>query len=369
MRREDCKGMSLLRLAGVTVAPFFIIACTEEMIEEKVVNPESVGESLYFDVNLSEPPGQSCASCHLPEAGFADPDQDMPTSEGAVAGLFGNRNTPSASYAAHIPEFQLISSNFGRDRYLGGQFWDGRASTLEEQAEGPFLNPVEMNNASKADVIAKIKASSYAEEFEDIFGAGALDDVETAYTQATEAIAAFERTVQFSPFTSKFDAEQQRLESFTQSEESGQNIFDSRCGRCHSSNRVISVEVFSDFQYRNIGVPANPNNPFLDMDSSFNPEGAAFIDLGLGAVVNDPRQNGKFRTPNLRNIENTAPYMHNGVFQTLEEVIDFYNRRDIDNIQPEVDQNVDNSFRMGEMNLSESDVQDLLAFLKTMTDR
>jgi len=170
--------MSLIKLASAITLPLLIIS----WIEEKAIYPESVGGSLHFSDNLSETASQSCASCHLPEAGFAAPDQDMPTPEGAVADLWVNRNTPTTSYAAHIPEFQLISLNLGGDTYLGGQFWDGRASTLKDQTEGPFLNTIEMNNANKAEVFTKIEASNYSEEFEIVFGAGALDDVETAYT-------------------------------------------------------------------------------------------------------------------------------------------------------------------------------------------
>ena len=115
------------------------------------------------------------------------------------------------------------------------------------------------------------------------------------------------------------------------------------------------------------GVPANPNNPFLALDPTLNPDGFTFADLGLGGVLGDAGENGKFRTPTLRNIDSTAPYMHNGVFDSLAEVIDFYNRRDLDAIVPEVDQNVDNGGNIGNLNLSPAEIADLIAFLQTLT--
>jgi len=326
---------------------------------------QNLGEALYFDENLSNPPGQSCASCHLPGAGFADPDSHFPTSEGVIAGRFGNRNSPTASYAAFIPDFHFDA---GSNQFVGGQFLDGRAATLEEQAQGPFLNALEMNNASKAEVIDKVKSAAYASDFETVFGAGALDNVDSAYLQIAEAIAAFERTDTFSPFNSKFDAVQNGLAIFTLAEQNGQNLFNGKaqCARCHST--PTGEQVFSNFSYRNIGTPANPNNPFLFLDASLNPDGTAFVDTGLGGVIGDARSIGRFRVPTLRNINETAPYMHNGVFNTLEEVIVFYNRRDLDGITAEVNQNVNDAANIGELGLTDAEIQDLIAFLQTLSD-
>ncbi len=154
----------------------------------------NLGERLYFDSNLSEPAGQSCASCHLPGAGFADPDRELPVSRGVHPDRFGNRNTPSAAYALYSPRFHFDPLE---NAYIGGQFWDGRADTLEEQAKGPFLNPVEMANADQAAVIEKIRKATYAGEFRAIFGAGSLRNVATAYEFVAQAIAAFERSKSF----------------------------------------------------------------------------------------------------------------------------------------------------------------------------
>ena len=360
-------------MVSVLLISTFVISLTgcsteglTETDAETVTAIQSLGEKLYFDENLSNPPGQSCASCHLPTAGFADPDSHFPTSEGIITGRFGNRNSPTASYAAFIPEFHFDA---GSNQFIGGQFADGRAASLEEQAQGPFLNALEMNNADRSEVIDKLRASSYAADFEAVFGVGALDDVDTAYVQISEAIAAFERTEIFSPFNSKFDAVQNGTDTFTPAERNGEALFNGKaqCARCHST--PFGEQVFSNFTYRNIGVPANPNNPFLHLDVSLNPDGTDYVDTGLGGVTGDARRLGRFRTPTLRNINETAPYMHNGVFNTLEEVINFYNRRDVDDVTAEVSDNVNDAANIGELGLTDSEVQDLISFLQTLSDR
>ncbi len=328
----------------------------------------ALGQQIYFDENLSDPVGQSCASCHLPSAGFADPDANFPVSEGAVDGRFGARNTPTASYAAFIPAFGFVLDRAG-GHYRGGQFWDGRASTLELQAQGPFLSQLEMNMADNSAVIDAIRKADYATDFGSVFGDAALDDVDRAYEQVAAAIAAFERSGEFAPFDSRFDAVVAGADVFTPAEQNGRALFNGRanCNRCHSSGRGPD-QVFSDFGYHNIGVPANPDNPFLTLPLALNPDGNSFVDKGLGAVLDETDQNGKFKTPTLRNAALTAPYMHNGVFDTLEEVVEFYNRRDVDGVVPEVEQNVDNTGNIGNLNLTPGEIRDLVAFLQTLSD-
>jgi cytochrome c peroxidase len=170
---------------------------------EAVAEKAALGRLLFFDATLSEPAGQSCASCHDPGAAFTDPDRAQPTSKGAHRNLFGNRNTPSAMYMAFSPAFHFDKAE---GHYVGGQFWDGRAATLEEQAKGPFLNPVEMANRGRRAVVEKVRRAAYAPEFEAAFGKGALDDVERAYDRIAAAIAAYERTTELAPFTTRHDA-------------------------------------------------------------------------------------------------------------------------------------------------------------------
>lgn len=352
----------------VLASSVLLVACEQTDVEtlnnSEDVSLESLGEKIYFDTNLSSPAGQSCASCHLPEAGFADPDDHFPVSEGVISGRFGNRNAPTASYAALIPEFNF---NADTNQFEGGQFWDGRASTLEDQAQGPFVNVLEMNNTQQG-VIDSIRKSDYAEDFKTVFGENSLDDVATAYVQVSQAIAAFERTSLFLPFTSKFDAVRNGDDVFTIAEQRGMNIFNgkARCNVCHSIQD--EQPVFTNFSYHNLGVQANPDNPFYNLDSSLNPDGTSFVDLGLGGVLNDTNENGKFRVPTLRNITDTAPYMHNGVFNTLREVLDFYNTRDINPLQPAAEVSANKNNRIGNLGLTDDEIEDLIAFLETLSD-
>ncbi len=369
--RLDISTSSFKPVLVITLLAWMLGACGSSDTSRETASNTMVdlGERIYFDENLSNPPGQSCASCHAPEAGFADPDSHLPVSEGVVANRFGARNSPTASYASLIPGFGFRLNRNGNGIYFGGQFLDGRAGTLELQAQGPFLNPLEMNMADRAAVIEQVRSADYAAEFESLFGEAALDDVDQAYEQLSSAIAAFERSDRFAPFNSKFDAVIAGDAIFSGSEANGFALFNGRadCRRCHSTP-ANQAQVFSNFEYRNIGTPANPDNPFLALDASLNPDGANFIDAGLGSVLDDANENGKFRTPTLRNIALTSPYMHNGVFNTLQQVVEFYNRRDIDNVSPEVAQNVDVARNIGNLGLSPGEVQDIVAFLETLSD-
>lgn len=337
---------------------------------------EQLGRNLYFDLELSEPAGQGCVSCHHPDFGFADPDQFLPVSEGVIIGRFGTRNSPSAAYAVFFPEFTL------KGGIQGGQFWDGRAANLTEQAKGPFLNPVEMNNTSKEQVIAKICARPYAGDFETVCGPNACDPINTeaVYHCMAASIAAFEGTSELNKFTSKFDAVQAGLAVFTAQEERGMALFEGRgkCAHCHTSKVGGGAPVvFTDFKYHNIGVPKNSGFPF----------DPAFVDLGLGgrADINDPREYGRFKTTHIRNIELTPPYMHNGVIKTLKQIVHFYNTRDVLPMcdpalgsedpnfgttcwpPPEVSANMDSSF-VGDLGLTDAEEDDIVAFMLTLTD-
>jgi len=322
---------------------------------------EQLGKLIYFDANLSEPAGQSCASCHTPGAGFADPDQNLPVSEGVIPGRFGGRNSPSSAYASFFPEFSYT------DEAVGGQFWDGRAANLTEQAKGPFLNPVEMNNPDEATVIVKIAASDYAELFEQVFGTGALQDVPRAYHQMATAIATFESSQEVNTFTSKFDAVQAGLANFTRQERRGRMLFNgrARCSQCHTADGMMgggntgTPVLFTDFRYHNLGLPKNLEFPMTD-----NP-----VDIGLGGVLGIEAENGKFKTPHLRNIALTAPYMHNGLLKTLKDVVHFYNTRDIEGLwpEPEVAENV-NTTLLGDLGLSNAEEDAIVAFMMTLTD-
>jgi len=332
-------------LAGVQVAGVQVYAAD-------LTDKQRLGKRLFFDQGLSEPAGQSCGSCHLPRAGFADPNRNIPVSEGVIAGRFGNRNTPSAAYASFTPGFTDLAIGA-----IGGQFWDGRAPNLTEQAKGPFLNAVEMNNTSEAQVVTKVENAAYARLFESVYGPNAFANIDVAYNNIADAIAAYENSHELNPFASKFDRVQQGLETFTAQEQQGLDLFTgrARCSICHTiDSRTV---VFSDHRYHNIGLPKNREFPMGN-----NP-----VDLGLGAITNSQADNGRFKTPTLRNISVTAPYMHNGVLKTLSDVVSFYNIRDSGAFgQPEVANNINNV--IGDLQLTADEEVAIVAFLRSLRD-
>ena len=293
-----------------------------------VTNPMTVegvdlGRRLFFDTLLSEDNTQSCASCHAPENAFTDTDQ---FSDG-VAGIFGSRNS--------MPLFNL-AWNFD-ERFT----WDGKEITLERQAFEPVTNPIELHNNWNDVVLALQNHPQYPDLFEKAFGSRTIDS-----SLVTRAIAQFERTLISGD--SRFDKHLRNELTLTSAELEGFTIFmdENRgdCFHCHGSD----------------------NNP-LWTDNSFHNNGLdeSFTDLGLGAVTGDPSDNGKFKTPSLRNLKFTAPFMHDGRFATLDEVIDHYSEGlkhspTIDPLMKKVDQ--------GGVQLSEEDKANLKAFLLSLSD-
>ncbi|MDW7775040.1 MAG: cytochrome c peroxidase [Methanosarcinales archaeon] len=365
------------KVIWISVAIILLIAASESAAA--LTPQEQLGKNLFNDLNLSEPAGQGCVSCHHPDAGFADPDQNLPVSEGVIPGLFGTRNSPSAAYAVFNGQFTLKSG------IMGGQFWDGRAANLTEQAKGPFLNPVEMANPNRSTVIGKIEVSTYSGLFKEVCGLEAFDpaNVDSSYQCMAEAIAAYEGTDELNKFTSKFDAYKAGMVELTPLEDQGRRLYSGsgKCGHCHPDKSTGKAPiVFSDFKYHNIGTPKNSEFPFTLL-----PPG--FVDLGLGGpdALNDPRQNGRFKTSHLRNIDMTPPYMHNGVLKTLKEVVHFYNTREVLPmcdpalgtldpgfgttcwVAPEVAANMDSSF-MGNLGLTPAEEDAIVAYMETFTD-
>lgn len=346
-----------------------------------------LGRLLFFDATLSEPAGQSCASCHAPARAFTDPDTARPTSKGVDPRRFGSRNAPSAMYMAFSPAFHFDPKE---EHYVGGQFWDGRAATLEEQAKGPFLNPLEMANPDKRAVVEKVRRAAYAGLFDKVYGKDALKDVDPAFERIVAALAVYERGPEFRPFSSKYDAWLAGKAKLTKQELRGLKLYEDEkkgnCAACHPSQRGPKGEppLFTDFTYDNLGVPRNPANPFYGQDKAHNPDGARFVDRGLGGAVKKPAEDGKFKVPTLRNIARTAPYMHNGYFTTLRGAVAFYNDRDVRKRcpqdlpedealkrrcwpAPEVAANV-NTEELGRLGLTEREIDDIVAFLRTLDD-
>lgn len=331
---------------------------------------QELGRAIFFDASLSEPAGQSCASCHAPDAGFASPNAAI--LEGAVPGRFGNRTPPTIAYAAFTP---ILHWDKVEKTYSGGQFRDGRAADLVEQAKGPLLNPVEMNNPDIDSVCRKIAAGSYAADFSRAF-AEKLDCASNGVSRMLQALSAYESGPEVNPFSSKYDLALAGKVQLTVQEVRGYRLFqgEAKCEKCHPSSPGPRGEppLFTDFGYDNIGAPKNAKNPFYAQPKDFNPDGTAYVDGGLGAFLKKPAEWGKFRSPSLRNIsvnEASRAYMHNGSLVGLREVLAFYNKRDIEpeHWAPEVADTV-NKDDLGDLKLSNQDIEDLLAFLRTLTD-
>jgi len=341
---QDPQGLSEVRTSKASMAG------------RTLTQKETLGKKLFFDKNLSTPTGQACADCHSPETGFANPNADYPVSQGVHKDRFGNRNDLPAAYAAFSPTFHY-DANEGL--YVGGQFWDGRAADLAEQAKGLFLNPLEMSNPDAKAVVEKVCKSEYADLFRKVFGKATFDDPNKAFDMVAEAIAAYEKSSELNQFNSKYDLYLAGKVALTEQERRGLELFEDEekgnCAVCHPNQPGAdgTPPLFTDFTYDNLGVPQNPENPFYYLPKNLNPNGVYFVDLGLGDVINKPSENGKFKVPSLRNVAKTAPYLHNGIFKNLRQVVVFYNTRDVGPWPPpEVRMNV-NHDELGDLGLSE----------------
>jgi cytochrome c peroxidase len=343
--------------------------CKEESPIETSLSKVQVGKLIFFDSNLSNPIGQSCASCHNSNVAFTDPNHSD-ISPGVVDGLFGNRNAPTVSYSKYSPALYYSNTD---STYIGGLFWDGRANDLKEQAQKPFFNQLEMNNLDLNMLVQKVKSASYYISFLKIYGEA--NDQRTFLNNVADAIATFESSDEVNPFTSKFDYFIQGKVALSASEMSGMKLFKdtlkAKCANCHNINpdNQSGRILFTDFSYDNIGVPKNKFNPFYQMEAQYNSDGASFVDLGLFKTTGLQENKGQFKVPTLRNIAITAPYFHNGVYASLKEVVHFYNKRDVDPLigTPEVPDNV-NKEELGDLKLTDAEELQIVEFLNTLTD-
>ena len=363
---------------------------------------EQLGKELFFD-KISDPLNMSCADCHAPKVGFTGPIPGInihgAVYSGAVPTRFGNRKPSSAAYATLSPIFHYDADE---KLFIGGNFWDGRATgealgnPAAEQALGPFLNPVEHNNASKEAVLMIIANAKYANLWEEVWGGPISldpDDIDEEYDRVGLSIAAYEASAEVNQFSSKYDAYLVGELELSPEEAWGLELFNGKgeCSACHPSEIGPNGELpfFTDFTFDNLGTPKNPDNPFYKMDQVFlengdpvNPEGAAWIDPGLGGFLvsnstyaDKAAENmGKHKVPTLRNVAKAPTpnfpkaYMHNGVFKSLKEVVHFYNTRDVETWPAaEVAANV-NTDELGDLGLTDQEEDAIVAFMETLSD-
>ncbi|MCB0402977.1 MAG: cytochrome-c peroxidase [Flavobacteriales bacterium] len=291
-------------------------------------NPQTVegialGRKLFYDPILSANNTQACADCHSPASAFTDTNQFST----GIDGIPGNRNS--------MPIFNLAWNTANKF------FWDGRATGLEGQAFGPVVNPVEMHN-TWPNAVASLQAHpAYPGLFEAAFGTSTIDS-----NLVVKAIAQFERTLISA--NSKFDRYQMGIEPLTPQELSGLNLFmDTQGGDCMHCHGSPANPLWTDYEFKDNGLQAT------------------YVDLGLGGVTGSSFDDGKFKTPSLRNLLFTAPYMHDGRFATLDEVIDFYSSglNNTPNISSQMEH-----ISTGGVQLTPSEKADLKAFLLTLTD-
>lgn len=411
-----------------------VTAAANPATADPILTPqEQLGKSIFFDQHLSLNQNQSCAACHAPQVGWTGPDENInafgAVYEGSILTRFGDRKPPSSGYATQSPILHFVIEA-GEAVFIGGNFWDGRATgerlgnPAADQAQGPFLNPMEQALPDSACVVYRVcnpvSPGDYPVAFESVWGAGACTiawpaDVEQvcaqegttvalasedraksdrAYDSIALSIAAYEASPEVNAFTAKFDAIVVKQAKLTKQEKEGLKLFmgKAKCANCHTLDvKGRTPSLFTDFTYDNLGVPKNPENPVYNG----NP---AFIDLGLGgflATRADYAQyaasnEGKQKVPTLRNVDLrpdpslVKAYMHNGYFKTLEGVVHFYNTRDIlprcagDFTEaqalaakcwpaPEVAKNV-NTTELGNLRLSQQEEAELVAFMKTLSD-
>jgi cytochrome c peroxidase len=327
----------------------------------------------------------SCATCHDPAHAYGPPN-GLAVQEG------GTRAVPSLRYTLNRTPFwhHTYTENKaerlteGEEPPTGGFGWDGRFNTLHDQAAFPLLAPNEMANANPQEVAAKLRRASYADEFREVFG-----DRET-FAKALIAIERFElEAPDLHPYTSKFDDYLDGKVKLTEQEERGRKLFDDprrgNCASCHIDRLGAngSHPLFTDYQFEALGVPRNPEIP-----ANARPD---YYDMGLCGPVRQDQSGksnycGMFKTPTLRNVATRSVFFHNGRFHTLKDALRFYVRRDtdpklwypgdkFDDLPPHLRANVDTideplTRREGDPPAwTDAEIDDVIAFLKTLTDR
>ena len=364
-----------------------------------------LGAKLFFDAALSGTGKMSCATCHDPNHAYA-PANDLSVQLGGADGKVpGTRAVPTLMYKEYTNAY---SDTFENPDMVsppgpgGGLTWDGRANTIAEQAAIPLLAANEMANASKAAVVEAVRHGAHADAFRQTYGATVFDDTERAFTLVGAALQAFQvEDRSFHPYSSKFDRYRNNKlgGALTDAEIRGLRVFldpnKGNCMACHliGGGNDGSQDMTSDYSFAAIGVPRN-----MEIPANADPK---YFDLGLcGPLRTDHRPGkdkgaaatcGMFKTPVLRNVATRHVFMHNGVFKSLEEVVRFYNTRDtapekwyprdakgrvnkFDDLPAQYRANLDDQMPLdlrkpgSATPMTDQEMQDLIVFLKTLTD-
>jgi cytochrome c peroxidase len=363
-----------------------------------------LGKSIFFDSSLSASGRMSCATCHDPAHAYG-PANDLPVQLGGKdLKQQGMRAVPSLRYVLNRtplwnkpyvenPAERLLE---GEEPPAGGFGWDGRFGTLHEQGAFPLLSSNEMGNAGPEDVAAKLRRAPYAQEFREVFGTDIFDDPGRAYTQALVSLERFQlEDASFHPYISKFDDYLDGRAQLSEQEKRGKTLFDDprrgNCASCHLDRKGAdgSHPLFTDYQFEALGVPRNP-----EILANGNPD---YYDMGLcGPLRKDQEKQSKlcglFKTPTLRNVATRGVFFHNGRFHTLKEALRFYVRRDtdpqswypvsatgqvvkFDDLPPALRGNVDvideplTRKEGAAPAWTDAEVDDVIAFLETLSDR
>ncbi|MTV12523.1 MULTISPECIES: cytochrome c peroxidase [Bradyrhizobium] len=386
-----------------------------------------LGQKIFFDASLSSSGALSCASCHSPDHAYGPPNDGPVMLGGPAQSRQGTRAVPGLTYLERQPNFSIgpekdeddnvvdfaqlaaLGQQAARARKVatgtaasavnivpqGGLFWDGRADTLQDQAIFPLLDPNEMDGGSIEIVAQKLRRASYAPRFAELFGAQVFDNTRLLVAEAMFAVARYQvEEPSFHPYTSKFDYWLEGKARLNESELRGLQLFNdpdkANCGGCHTSQptRDGLPPLFTDHQYEALGAPRN-----AALAGNRDPD---HFDLGVCGpyrtdIAEQTQYCGMFLTPTLRNTATRRVFFHNGVFTSLEQVLDFYNFRDTnpekvfprdvdgtvrkyDDLPERYHGNVDVSDPPFERHLGDvpamtaQDEADIIAFLKTLTD-
>lgn len=393
------KKFTFIAIGMVLLVSLLLIGSQSAVVAQDsspVLTPkEALGRAMFFDTDLSVNGDQSCATCHAAEVGYTGPDAIVNAGgavyQGALPNHFGNRKPPSSAYAGDSPVLYFDEVDGG---WFGGMFWDGRATgdtlgdPLAEQAQGPFLNPLEQAIANAQVLCVRVKQAEYASLFEQVWGVGSLNcskNTASVYELIGKSVAAYERSKEVNPFSSKFDRfwdaakiagkdvtkikcgtggmggggmgmgcpgggsslyrwSNYRGLGLTDAELQGLAVFNDKagCSACHSLQPgAEGYPLFTDFGYDNIGMPKNPDNPFYNMPAAWNRDGENWVDYGLGgyllSIGSEPEvyepELGKQKVPTLRNVDLrpsedfVKAYGHNGYFKSLYDIVHFYHWR------------------------------------------